>query len=834
MTEKLDPENLPSEAQERAQVAAELKQKALAAQGRGELIAAMLHASDALMLFPNEREYLDVVDEIVVSTNDPLSLVPVATGSVHVATAAVRARILMMQKDLAAAVELIGRVIDVAPDLAYLAWVQRWLQPHIIQGLGWDHLFEHVVKPGIRLAIDVPVPPRSEDPRLPNVRAAAQIYQVLRGHFPDQPLLYSGEALIRRRLDDPDATVAVAAEGVQRFPNDDRMQSALANALRDAKRPDEALQHYRIAHQLDPQDNSPLHDAGWAFMDVGRHQEALGLFQELLQRQPDYPEGQLSMLVARYRATGSEADKLQLIRLREREWGNRRTRALVNEIDPPEAYYNYLQGPGDATAAATRHLARELGPVLRCCGQGANISYGLRSEHLDSPSVTMAFDFAVRSLGGGGAKIEVAVEKIQQPDPRIDKAQIAYRLWNYDGVTATKVYPQAQPQAQQAIAGLADQVFRLDTWDAVAAQIAGQFGPEWVHAFIGVMTDPPPPPVHGEFDPFIWVYRCQVAAAVVLSHLGPWESGPGRPAIYSLIYGPSDWVTDAGLIALAWRARTNPALRPEAEAVFQWMRGQIPKEGFTSWEAPLAHLWLGVGEHPESMKQDLEKWLDDYYDAVPRKNRVPPPERRVGGLTLEEYAEFTWERDRIMGNVAYQGPGAAISAFAGGAPPQELVDLCQKYGVPLRDPQTGGVYPFITEWQEILNENGELHEAYVEFQRNLQLQKQGVSAQEAAALDHIRDGNMDMHLRMAQAQEAQRAVAEGRAGDPDPECFPGQPVARLSDYVAIMKGMQQGNMGILAQYGLDMMSYGSVATAWGAKMAADPVLTEKFTRMMSS
>ncbi len=832
MTEKLDPENLPQQSQERTQVAAELKQKALAAQARGELIAAMLYASDALMLFPNEREYLDLVDEIVVSTNDPLSLVPVATGSVHVATAAVRARILMMQKDLAGAVELIGRVVDVAPDLPYFDWVRRWLQPHIIQGLGWDHLFEHVVKTGVHVVVNVPVPPHPEDPRVANVRAAADIFVALRAQFPQEALLYFAESMARRRLGDPNATVAVATEGVQRFPSDGRLRTALANGLRDAERPDEALQHYRAAHQLDPEDNAPLHDAGWAFMDVGRHQEALGLFQELLQRQPDYPEGQLSLLYARYRATGSDADKIQLIRLRERE-GGRRTRQLVNEVDPPELYYNYLQGPGDATAAATRHLVRELGPVLRCCGAGANISYGLRSEYLDSPSVTMAFDFAVRSQGGGGARIEVAVEQVQTPDPRVDKAQVAYRLWNYEGVVASKVYPPAQPQAQQAIAGLADAVFRVESWDPAAAQIAAQFGPDWVHAFLGVMTDPPPPPVHGEFEPFIWAYRCQVATAVVLSHLGPWESGPGRHALYALIYGPSDWVTDAGLIALAWRARANPAIRPEAEAVFQWMRGQIPQEGFTSWEAPLAHVWLGLGDHSESTQQDLERWLDEYYEAVPRKNRVRPPERRFGGLTLEEYAEFTWERDRIMGNVAYQGPGAAIVAFAGGAPPQELVELCQRFGVPLRDPQSGGVYPFITEWQEILNENGELHEAYVEFQRNLQLQKQGVSANEAAALDNIRDGNMDMHLRMAQAQEAQRAVAEGNAGDPDPECFPGQPVARLSDYVAILKGMQSGNMGILSQYGLDMMSYGSVATAWGAKMAADPVLTEKFTRMMT-
>jgi len=93
---------------------------------------------------------------------------------------------------------------------------------------------------------------------------------------------------------------------------------------------------------------------------------------------------------------------------------------------------------------------------------------------------------------------------------------------------------------------------------------------------------------------------------------------------------------------------------------------------------------------------------------------------------------------------------------------------------------------------------------------------------------------MDMHLRMAQAQQAQAQVAAGDS-DPDPVVFPGQRVARLSDYVGIMKGMQSGNMmGALAKYGLDMMSYGTVAQAWGAKMAADPVLTEKFSKMMQA
>jgi hypothetical protein len=86
---------------------------------------------------------------------------------------------------------------------------------------------------------------------------------------------------------------------------------------------------------------------------------------------------------------------------------------------------------------------------------------------------------------------------------------------------------------------------------------------------------------------------------------------------------------------------------------------------------------------------------------------------------------------------------------------------------------------------------------------------------------------------MAQAQAAAAAVQTGAAGDMDPVVFPGQRVARLSDYVRIMKGMQSGNpMGALAQMGLDMQSYGQVAMQWSQAMQRDPTLVAKFQRMM--
>jgi hypothetical protein len=286
-------------------------------------------------------------------------------------------------------------------------------------------------------------------------------------------------------------------------------------------------------------------------------------------------------------------------------------------------------------------------------------------------------------------------------------------------------------------------------------------------------------------------------------------------------------------VALGARAR-GPA-RAEAEQVFQWLESQIPQRGFTPWEQTLQHVWLALPELAPETKQQIEEWMDRYELDLPRKNRVRPPERRYGGLTLEQYAEFSMERDKILGPIGWQGPAAMASSLIQDPPPA-LAQLMEHFGLPVRDPNRhNACYPFIPEWQEALNANPDLMKRFIEVRENVEFERMGVSADEKAALDQIRDGEMDMHLRMAQQQAAQRQVAEGGGGDPDPVVFPGQPVAKLSDYVGILKGMQRGDMmGALAAYGLDLMSYGAVATAWGAKLAADPMLNEKFSRMMQS
>jgi tetratricopeptide (TPR) repeat protein len=436
--DQLDPEDIPHHAEKRRDLAALLLGKAHEAMQRRELLVATLHACDALMLFPNEREYLDLFDEIVLSVPDPLTLLPTATGAIHVATAAGKARVLMMQSKLPDALDLVCAAVRVAPDIAYLDWVRRWLMPQTMQLVSWDVLFETAVKTAINVAVDVPVPPEPDDDRLPNVRAAAEYLAFLRQQFPNEKVLYIGETIARRRLGDTAATLKVAEDAVKRFPEDWNIRTTIANALCDAKRPDEAIGHARKAMNMDPKDCSPLHDVAWGFVDAGRASDAAPLFDEILKRDPHYPGAPAGLHYARWIGQHSEPDRQALIALRDRQPYDGRARALANEIDPPDDYINVLPGQADATASAARHLLREIGPILQCCGAGATVGYELSSRYLDSPSVSVAFEIGLRSMGAGGGAIECEPAEVQQPDPRADKAQLPFRVWATKGTSRAR------------------------------------------------------------------------------------------------------------------------------------------------------------------------------------------------------------------------------------------------------------------------------------------------------------------------------------------------------------------------------------------------------------
>ncbi|HTM23246.1 MAG TPA: tetratricopeptide repeat protein [Kofleriaceae bacterium] len=697
---------------------------------KGDLGHAIHHIGCALIGNPTSYDWLGVLAQIVQRSPDPLGLVPVG-GDTNFVTAATRGYILAMQGKWEEAIDLVGQVVVVRPDVPYLHWVEWWVaQPGVLQGFAFDQLAPMIVVPAAKLAGGCPPATPSDDPRYPNLQAAARLVHMVRGLHPNESFGYFTGSMLSRRLGMFDDALLLAQHAYQLEPSW-RSAIGVANTYKDMGRPDDAITWFRKALSHDPEDVSAHLDIGDTLLKANRLNDAIAEYEKVLKKQDGHPWAKASIHYAKFKLTGDPKERLYLIRMTEADEGSERASDLCAELEPPVPYVTWLPRPGDASCNALNHIFEQM---FDNPAQHHGSTVVLELSHVESPSVVAAF-FLQMEMWGPQVGFDYRVRKIQQPDPRQPKAQVEFQLWRWEGNNGT------QPRAAMARPGggpsgagygsvgreiyaIAEEPFHLDIWTPIAEQKGRELGPGRLNDLLALMVNPPRPP-NSTWRVLNWTQRFQVACALTIAHLDAgWPGSVRQRALYSLVYGPTDWTTTAGIIALGVLARKEPAIRAEVEQVYGWLRSQIPAEGFCCWAYPLACTWLALGKHDDITRTRLEQWKQELYEEVGKST---------------------------------------------------------------------------------------VHMVEIEAKK------------------------FDFEEEKAKAQAAAQQIAGGGGGDPDPMVFPGQPVAKLSDYVRLMKVMQTGNMmGALQQYGLDMMAYAQVATAWGQKLAADPVLNAKFSQMMQS
>jgi len=486
------------------------------------------------------------------------------------------------------------------------------------------------------------------------------------------------------------------------------------------------------------------------------------------------------------------------------------------------AFVDYHPGPGDATA----HFADETMARAAADPQGANgDTVTMNVSHIESPSVQTAWRLRMAEIGIT-LTLKTFFESIQNPDPRAPKGQVDFVLWQYQGTAAQPALGAPDPRAAEAVAAIAAQRYHLPSWADAAITTAQQFGDPWAQNLLATMLFPPPAPEH--VHPLDWVPRVQVAAALVIA-----AAPSGHRVLQSLALGPVDWCVDAAIVALGELARRNPAAQASVEQLFAYLRGQIPREGFTCYAYALACTWLRLVPAGDPRAAELHAWRERILDGQEGGTTSKGSIGMIGGLNMETYAEFCVKRDLLTMQGGYQGRmGAAMQAFGGA--PASLQALAAEYGVPM----VGGGTAYVEGWNDAINRDPRLGLAFAQTQARIKLQLQGIDPDSAEArLSHnlMQGKGLDQEEEMRKAQAAQQQLAAGQGGDPDPVVFPGQPVARLSDYVGLMKRMQGGDFnGALAAYRLDMGSYMLVMQAWGTKLGVDPGLNAKFGQMMAA
>lgn len=469
-------------------------------------------------------------------------------------------------------------------------------------------------------------------------------------------------------------------------------------------------------------------------------------------------------------------------------------------VRPHEPYVDYHPGPGDATA----HFAEE---AMRRAAGSPDAADGDRVtttvSHIESPSVQIAWRLRMAEIGIS-LPFAPFYENVQQPDPRRPKTEVEFVLWSYDGTQARPNLGPPDDRAAAAIAAIATTRYHLPTWAEKAYGTAQQFGSAWTHHLLATMINPPPAPEH--IHPLDWVPRIQQAAALVLAWLPE-----GFGVLRSLALGPVDWVVDAAIVALGEVAMRTPNLRGPVLDLFAYLRGQVAKEGFTCFAYPLACTWLRLDPNDAELKQWKQRILAGDEGGTTSSGCIG----LLDGINMEDYAEFSVRQEMLQ--------------FGGGG---SLQALAAEYGLPMVTPR----HTYSPAWAEAINEDPRLQLAFEQTKGRIKLAMQGIDpdSEEARFSHNIMQGKgLDQEEELRKAQAAQQQMAAGDGGDPDPVVFPGQPVARLSDYVGMMKKMQAGDFnGALAAYGLTMATYSQVAQAWGTKFGTDPTLNAKMAAMM--
>src|SRR5262249_53277310 len=262
---------------------------------------------------------------------------------------------------------------------------------------------------------------------------------------------------------------------------------------------------------------------------------------------------------------GDESWRDKLLALAEEQPDNERAQRLAQQVMP---YVGYLPDPPDVTAALQRapeqdskgERSRDARPRRTREGglvegearkgelleeearQGERGMYPATLPNLEAPSNYVAFEWLQR--------LDVTVARIQKPDPRLPRGRVDYLLWDFEGTRPRVAVTPPAPAVAHEVADLAAQPYRLDAWWGHARRLARQLGPARVEDLLGTMVYPPG--VSRVDRPAAWVYRVQVAAALVLAHLDSgWEESVRRKALLALANGPMDWSVDAALVALA-------------------------------------------------------------------------------------------------------------------------------------------------------------------------------------------------------------------------------------------------------------------------------------------
>lgn len=542
---------------------------------------------------PLDPQALHLVDELIAATDDPAALFPMGQNN-YAGTVACRAYVQHRRGETNDAVELLRHLMVAVPDKPWASWGVRWLAErgaaarveamHVTGMLGF----------AIREFPELVVTDRSRLERLqPYVNAADA---ALAAHPNDATVLGICSVVYRKAGRFEDA-VALGERAHAVEPNY-LAGTARAMAYQAAGRAEDAIAAYRDMATRIPDDPQSRTDLALMLIDAGRLDEALRWTEEAVRIDPKHRTSEGLVLFLRHRVHGDESAGKAFERyLRDRP-GH-----LLEYLARPagQPYVNYLPQPQEATINVLKQLLSE--EAMKDVKEAGDVQVSV--SHLEAPSSRLASTLALPAK----VNVRFAVGAVPEPDPRKPVRAVEHVLWTYNGTDPSRgLAPPTREDVVGTVAALAGSPFDVEAWWAEAGPAARALGPGAVRELLATMVHPPPAPSPG-LAVLHWMPHVQTAAAMIVAQVDDgWEGSARKRALESLVLGPVDWTTTAGIVALAQLGCTEGVdVRPLLVERLQ----NTPRAGYCCYLHALVCCALRLPHLDASERLEFEAWRAD-------------------------------------------------------------------------------------------------------------------------------------------------------------------------------------------------------------------------------
>jgi tetratricopeptide (TPR) repeat protein len=340
----------------------------------------------------------------------------------------------------------------------------------------------------------------------------------------------------------------------------------------------EAVEVFDRATECDPANLAGWLEAGDALTDLLRWEDARQRYDSVLKIQPDHAWAAPSADWCAWMAKQDEAALASLIETAEA--GNHRASALTLKTgwtatipEPQEACLHFVltAKPGDRMQQ-------------------------MASSCMEAPSGHSI----IRLWAGPDVLIDAPEPEHGEGDPRECIESVRWPLWRYQ---RTRAEP-ALPSPTGAWLTQIDHVLSLPWSPSVIWEECGRMalkcqGEKMLEDLLAHAVHFASPPDQPECDWLAYTLHLRrtqhiVAWIAAQAEVGSaWQNSMRRDALRSLILGPQDWTTCAGITAACRLSKTDPSCADELHGMFEKLWAHRPR-GHWEWEAALMDLWPSV------------------------------------------------------------------------------------------------------------------------------------------------------------------------------------------------------------------------------------------------